>query len=71
MTTDIGVQYQFYNIRYYQNTTGNAPFNDIYFNNDSYKVTSANGRKFVGENFIRDGPISITPGISYLVNNLF
>lgn len=69
-TTGIDSSYQFYNIRYYQNMTGNAPFNDIYFNNDSYKVTSANGRKFVGENFILNGPISINPGISYLVNNL-
>ena len=71
MTTGINPQYQFYCIRHYQNVTGTAPFNDIYFNDDSYQVTSSNGRKFPGENFVLYGPISINPGISYLVNNLF
>lgn len=63
-------QYQFYNIRYYQNMTGNAPFNDIYFNKDSYQHTSNDNKKFTGENFVLYGPISINHGISYLVNNL-
>ena len=68
MKININPQYQFYTIRYYPNMTGTAPFDDIYFNNDSYL---GGNRKFVGENFILQGPISINPGLSYLVNNLF
>jgi len=70
------VNYQFYNIREYKNvgSTDSPPLGDnIYFSQlgDRGWLTDINQKQFPGQDFILQGNVSIQPGKTYLVNNLF
>lgn len=72
LNTGVDPKVEFHNIRYYEESTPNPNFNDIFFTkNGTNGYITKSGNNFIGSNFVLQGQISIDPGISYLVNNLF